>query len=226
MLSSDSEELGGVLDRFLGSYLLTIKCRRAATQAHDDNARQNDRILKQLKSYRDEIQRNRFSLSETSSHDDGTTSQTDSLVAFRFMKSVSVPEPWKSVLKTELFFIQSGNEFQNAYELYARLPFFWFWGQKALILSTSLRKMRTSWPNFQILNGSLNFCNLVPMESDIVRACRRGDVIAVRDLFREHKTSPNDMSVDDKGLLWVCYRTDRDLESMLNQLVRYRKRIY
>ncbi|KAJ4305582.1 hypothetical protein N0V90_001113 [Kalmusia sp. IMI 367209] len=64
--------------------------------------------------------------------------------------------------------------------------------------------MRTSWPNFQVINGSLNFCNLVPVESEIVKACKRGDIIAVRDLFREHMASPNDISADDKSLLWIA----------------------
>ncbi|OAL47298.1 ankyrin [Pyrenochaeta sp. DS3sAY3a] len=184
--------------------ILQVVSMRAESQARDDNARQNEVIIDQLKTYHEEIQRIRFPLKGTSSQEDGTMSETDSLVAFRFLKRIAFPKSWKSTLHTEIILIQSCNEFQNAYDLYIRLPFFWYWGQKAFILSTSLRTMRTSWPNFQILNGSLNFCNLVPMESEIIEACRRGDVIAVRDLFRDRKASPNDVSVDDKTLLFYA----------------------
>jgi hypothetical protein len=224
--SSDAEGLQGFFDRALSPYSLTINRRRANMKARDDNARQNESIREQLKTYHDEIKRCRLPVGETSSQEDKIASQTDSLVAFRFLKSVSIPESWRLTLQSELLLIHSSNEFQDAYELYARLPFFWFWGQKAFILSTSLRRMRTFWPNVQVLNGSLSFCNLVPVESEIVEACKRGDIIAVRDLFQEHKASPNDVSVDDKSLLWVCSQIDRNAECKLTHLVRHRKRIY
>ncbi|KAH7068628.1 ankyrin repeat-containing domain protein [Paraphoma chrysanthemicola] len=188
---------------------------RAGIQARDENSRQNGTILAQLKAYRDENQRSHSSQTGASQPGDGTTFQIDSLIAFRFLKSVAIPESWKPILQSEVLLVQSSNEFQNAYELYARLPFFWFWGQKAFMLSTSLRKLRTSWPNFQVLNGSVSFCNIVAVESEVVAACRRGDIIAVRDLIRERRASPNDVSVDDKSLLWYA------IESGSTELARF-----
>lgn len=190
----------------LGWWKLTFINRRASAKARDDNARQNENILEQLKKYHEEIQRSRVSEYATSKLDSVISAfqtRPDSLTSFSFLQSFSIPPSWKSILQTELLLIQSSNHFQNAYELYARLPFFWPWGPKALILSTSLRRTRTYWPNFQILNGSLNFCNIVPVESEIVEACRNGDVLAVREHFSLNKAAPSDVSVDDKGLLWV-----------------------
>ncbi|ORY16252.1 ankyrin repeat-containing domain protein [Clohesyomyces aquaticus] len=188
----------------LGVVLQVINIR-AMTKARDHDARQNEAIIQQLKAYHDEVRQGHYSLAETGNkRDDSTTFSTDSLVAFRFMKSTSMPECWRSILNSELLFVKSANEFQNAYEIYTRFPFFWFWGQKAFVLSASLRRMRTLWPNFQVLNASVSFCNIIPVESEIVKACRAGDIIAVRDLFREHKASPNDVSVDDRSLVWYA----------------------
>jgi hypothetical protein len=184
--------------------LANNQLRRASAKAYCENARQNEEILRQLSTYHDEMQKARVLANQpTTQQGDSASFHSNALVAFRYSQSVSIPESWKQVLSSEVLLIRSENEFQTAYQLYARLPVFWFWGQKAFILSTSLRRMRTVWPNFQVLNGSLSFCNLVPVDSEVVKACKRGDIIAVRDLFRAHKASPTDVTDDDKSLLWV-----------------------
>jgi hypothetical protein len=75
----------------------------------------------------------------------------------------------------------------------------------AFVLSFSLRRLAGYLPNISVLGGGLRFLNLVPVESEIVAACQRGDILAVRNLFAEKKAAPNDMSVADRTLLFVSY---------------------
>ncbi|KAF2177670.1 ankyrin [Zopfia rhizophila CBS 207.26] len=81
----------------------------------------------------------------------------------------------------------------------------------AFVLSFSLRRMRVLWPNLPVLGGGINFVNLVPVESKIIVACKKGDLVAVRDIFRQRKAAPNNMSEEDRTLLWVySYATQSD----------------
>lgn len=81
------------------------------------------------------------------------------------------------------------------------------------------------WPMFssKILNGriisswsswlspSIDLClrvhNTVPADSIIVEACRRNDVLSIRELFLSGKAHPHDTTPDNLTLLYVCSPT-------------------
>ncbi|KAF2736145.1 ankyrin [Polyplosphaeria fusca] len=84
-----------------------------------------------------------------------------------------------------------------------------------LILFISIRKSNGILPNLSIPGGGLNFSNLIPNDSEIVVACERGDTLAVRELFRQKKAAPNDVTVDGQVLLWYA------VSSRSAELVRF-----
>jgi hypothetical protein len=47
--------------------------------------------------------------------------------------------------------------------------------------------------------------NIVPSDSEIVVACKKGDVLAVRELLRCRRANPNDMAETNETLLMVCH---------------------
>lgn len=114
----------------------------------------------------------------------------ESMTAFRHRYTVALAEYWRHVLGSYFILTTSQNEFQLAYEFYTRIP---IPGRMAFILSLSLRRMSGILPNISVMDGGLNFFNIVPIESEIVKACRRGDRVVVQNLFREKKAAPNDI---------------------------------
>lgn len=46
--------------------------------------------------------------------------------------------------------------------------------------------------------------NIVPSDSEIVVACKKGNVLAVRELLKSRRASPNDMAETNETLLMVC----------------------
>jgi len=44
---------------------------------------------------------------------------------------------------------------------------------------------------------------IIPMSSDIVKACESKDLATVKDLLLRHRYGPNDMTEDFRPLLWV-----------------------
>jgi hypothetical protein len=51
---------------------------------------------------------------------------------------------------------------------------------------------------------SIRVQNVVPSDSEIVVACKRGDVLAVRELLKFRRASPNDIAETNETLLMVC----------------------
>lgn len=47
--------------------------------------------------------------------------------------------------------------------------------------------------------------NVVPDDSDVIVACRNGDLGMVQRLFAEHKASPSDVTSDGRTLLEVTF---------------------
>jgi hypothetical protein len=73
----------------------------------------------------------------------------------------------------------------------------------AIVMSFTMRRIWGMCPNISVLGGGLNFVNMVPRDAEIVEACKKGDLLAVRDLFSQRKAAPNDMTADDRTLLFV-----------------------
>jgi hypothetical protein len=47
--------------------------------------------------------------------------------------------------------------------------------------------------------------NIIPSDSKIVVACKKGDVLAVRELLKFRRANPNDMADTNETLLMVCH---------------------
>lgn len=159
-------------------------------------------MLRELKTYHDEV---RQAVSVSRAQQSTTTAIVDveQAATFRHQYTVSFNDYWKHQLSGDFALNTSKNEYQAAYELYARIPIFTPRGRMAFVLSLSLRKLHGYLPNVSVLGGGINFLNMVPADSEIVSACKSGDILAVRNLFREKKAAPNDMCVSGRTLLYV-----------------------
>jgi hypothetical protein len=181
--------------------LILTTSRRISIKAQKENADHAAHILQELR-----IQRNGVVPgSSLSSRSQATVTATDIelTTAFRHRYTLALTEYWKHLLGSDMILTTSQNDFQLAYEFYARIPIFTFSGRMAFMLSLSLRRMSGLWRNVSVLGGGLNIVNIVPIKSEIVNACRRRDRVVVQNLFLERKAAPNDMSTEDKTLLYV-----------------------
>ncbi len=84
-----------------------------------------------------------------------------------------------------------------------RLPVPTYKSNKAFVMALTYRTWPTSWTSFSILGGELGFKNVVMTDSDVVKACIKGDTLKVRDMFLSGKAKPTDISIDDRNLLYV-----------------------
>jgi hypothetical protein len=169
-----------------------------------ESAKQSALVLRELRSYHDELQQR----SPPSTLQPSTVTavmEMEQSTVFRHQYTIAFAEHWKRHLASDFSLDSFKNEYQTAYEFYARLPIPTPTGRMAFVLSFSLRRLAGYLPNISVLGGGLRFLNLVPVESEIVAACQRGDILAVRNLFAEKKAAPNDMSVADRTLLFVSY---------------------
>ncbi|KAL1593761.1 hypothetical protein SLS60_010493 [Paraconiothyrium brasiliense] len=126
-----------------------------------------------------------------------------SATVFRHNYTFILADFWSKVFGSEVELTTSNNEYQRAYDIYAKLPLPAFTGRKAFLVTLSMRRAWGFWPNVSLLGGGLNFVNIIPMESEIVAACRRGDIVAVRTLFSARKAAPNDMTSESGTLIYV-----------------------
>lgn len=127
----------------------------------------------------------------------------ESTIAFRHNYTLVLADFWKNVLQCEVELTTSNNEYQRAYEIYVILPIPSFTGRMAVQATLSMRRAWGFLPNISVLCGGLNFVNIIPIDSKIVAACRRGDVVAVQTLFSEKKAAPNDMTTERETLVGV-----------------------
>lgn len=127
----------------------------------------------------------------------------ESTVVFRHNYSFELGEIWSKIFGSELEVTTSNNEYQRAYEIYARLPLPSFTGRMAFLVTLSMRRAWGFWPNVSVLSGGINFVNVIPVDSEIIAACRRGDIMTVQRLFSEKKAAPNDMTTARGTLIYV-----------------------
>lgn len=182
---------------------LTMDGRQRTVRAHNEHASQSALILEELRNYQAEVTQG-FLVSRTCKpRTAASTFDPEASTAFRHQYSFELPPSWKPLLGSDVLLTTSRNNFQTAYEFFARLPVITFSGKMAFVLSFTLRHMSGLCPNLSILGGGLNFVNIVPAEADVVVACEKGDMLAVHELFRERKAAPNDMTDDNRTLLYV-----------------------
>jgi hypothetical protein len=194
--------------------LRLIYDRQGSIRAQHESANQAALVLQELKIYHEEVLRQNKSPHDSSQAAISTT-ETESSIAFRHRYTFAFTDYWKCVLGSEFHFSKAQNDFQNAYELYARVPWPSYPNKMAVVLSFSIRRLLGLLPNVSVLGGGLNFVNMVPEDSEIVIACDKGDTLAVRDLFRQKKAAPNDMTLQDRALLYVSMLRRRQVRNYL-----------
>ena len=166
-------------------------------RAHRDNGEQNERILQEILSR----QNDHTSIKVSKSTPTGL--ELRSATALRHEWSTVLTDDWRALLGCDWRWTMSQNDFQRAYEFYARFPILTLSGRMAFTLSFSFRRLVGYVPNISVLGGGLNFVNIVSTDAEVVRACERGDTFTVRNLFLEKKAAPNDMSDEDRTLIFV-----------------------
>lgn len=177
-------------------------CRHIGISSRDQNTALGSQILNELQS-----QKEMFS-AHIPTHNLLNTLKTepenDYTVVFRHRYSFTLSEYWRKSLGSDMEFISSANRYQSAHVVYARIPLLPVFGRKNFILSLSFRRASGFWPNISLLGGGLHFINVIDHDSEIVRACRKGDIVAVRKLFLEKKASPSDTTTEC-SLIYVSW---------------------
>jgi hypothetical protein len=132
-----------------------------------------------------------------------------------FWKSVKLLEnSWLRFLGIEAVLSIYGNDYQTTYDFSARQSLL---GLKFLCLDLCVRRFPLAGLGFSIFNSGIKLKNVVPEDSLIIEACKRGDVIMVRDLFRTGRASPDDITPENSNPLRVS-RTTNPFPS-LNKLI-------
>lgn len=122
---------------------------------------------------------------------------------YHLTSAFKLSESWRIALRGNLEIRTAQNAFQTWHDFYLRLPVPSYQGNKAFIMALTYRTWPTSWVSFSILGGEVGFKNVVSKDSDIIRACIRGDTLTVRDMFLNREARPTDISSDDRNLLYV-----------------------
>ncbi|KAF1962692.1 ankyrin [Byssothecium circinans] len=128
----------------------------------------------------------------------------DTTTVFRHGYSFALSEYWSSLLGSDIELNTSKNAFQKAYTFHTKASFPLLSRRITFVLSVCVRRGLGSWSNFSLVHGGLDVFNIIPCESDIVRACERGDTVAVRTLFLQREAAPNDMSVENRSLIYYA----------------------
>jgi hypothetical protein len=122
---------------------------------------------------------------------------------YQLTSAFQLSESWKDALQCNLATSTAQNAFQTEHAFYLRLPVPAYKGKKAFVVALTYNTWPTSWASFSIQRGELGFKNVVTRESDIVKACVKGDTLKVRDMFLSSEAKPTDISSDDRNLLYV-----------------------
>ncbi|KAF2810704.1 ankyrin [Mytilinidion resinicola] len=120
----------------------------------------------------------------------------------RYLNALMLSEFWKWLLACELIILTTTDGSQLRYDCLAIFLLPTLARRLAVKISLSFQRPSSTWSNIVLLGGRLSMVNYVPNDSEIIMACRKGDLVAVRDLFRRGKASPNDVSERSKTLLW------------------------
>jgi hypothetical protein len=137
---------------------------------------------------------------------DHTTAKATS-TSRQYLSTFTPSEFWKWLLACELVIVMTTDGAQKRYDCFAIFLLPTLIGRLALKISLSFQRPSSTWSNLLILGGRLGVVNYVPKESEVIIACRKGDLVAVQKLFRQGVASPNDVSERSKSLLWVCIPT-------------------
>jgi hypothetical protein len=81
-----------------------------------------------------------------------------------------------------------------------KIPILTVMGKSTFTIDLAARRYVLRLPN---ISCRLAIRNIIPMSSDIVKACKSQDLSAVKDLLLRRRYGPNDVTEDQRPLLWV-----------------------
>lgn len=102
------------------------------------------------------------------------------------------------------------NSNMSACRIFFKVPLPGFFARQTLWLDLSLASFH-SW-SFAIERAICGVSNIIPSDSEVVEACRRGDLSCVQKLFNSKRAGPNDYTPDGRPILRVStqYHLTRD----------------
>lgn len=113
---------------------------------------------------------------------------------------VFLEKSWIRFLGIEAVLSIYGNDYQTTYDFSARQSFL---GLKMLCLDLRLRRFPLAGLGLSFGGGGFTVKNVVHEDSQIMRACKMGDVITARELFRTGQASPYDVTPENSNPLRV-----------------------
>lgn len=120
----------------------------------------------------------------------------------KFWKSlVFLEKSWLYFLGIEAVLSMYGNDYQTTYNFSWRCRLHRLLGLKLVSLDLRLRRFPIAGLGLSFIAGGLSVKNIVPEDSTIMTACKKGDVLSVRELFRTGQASPNDVTPQNSSPL-------------------------
>lgn len=122
----------------------------------------------------------------------------------KFWKSiVFLEKSWMYFLGIEAVLSMYGNDYQTTYNFSWRYRLHRLLGLKLVCLDLRLRRFPIAGLGISFIAGGLSVKNVVPEDSTIMTACKQGDVVSVKELFRTGQASPNDVTPQNSSPLRV-----------------------
>ncbi|KAE8444702.1 hypothetical protein EG329_014360 [Mollisiaceae sp. DMI_Dod_QoI] len=120
----------------------------------------------------------------------------------QFWKSiVFLEKSWLHYLGIEAVLSMYGNDYQTTYNLSARGRLYRLLGLRLICLDLRLRRFPIAGLGLSFISGSLSVKNVVPEDSKIMTACKTGDIVSVKGLFRTRQASPHDVTPQNSSPL-------------------------
>jgi len=112
----------------------------------------------------------------------------------QFWKSMAfLEQSWLSFLGIEAVLSMYGNDYQTTYNFSGRCRF-QLLGLRLICLDLRLRRFPIAGLGLSFVSGGFSVKNVVPEDSKIMAACKMGDIVSVKELFRTRQASPNDVT--------------------------------
>jgi hypothetical protein len=121
----------------------------------------------------------------------------------QFWKSMTfLEQSWLRFLGIEAVLSMYGNDYQTTYNLSGRYSCRLL-GLRLICIDLRLRRFPIAGLGLSFISGGVSVKNVVPEDSEIMAACKAGDIISVKDLFRSRQASPNDVTPENSSPLRV-----------------------
>ena len=121
----------------------------------------------------------------------------------RFWKAmVFLEQSWLRFLGIEAVLAIYGNDYQTTIDFSGRYRF-QLLGLRLICFDLSVRRFPIAGLGLSFVYGGFSVKNVVPEDSEIMAACKTGDIVSVKELFRTRLASPNDVTPENSSPLRV-----------------------